>query len=129
MDDRVRKIIDLLENSRYRTTSLPSLAAAVGLSDSRLSHLFKHNTSLSIRSFIQARRLASAAHLIATTDRRISEILYEVGFTDPSNFNHAFKLHYRVSPREYRRTTRSRREKSAADYQPDARTQASFNYS
>ena len=48
-----------------------------------------------------------AAELIASTDERISQIGYAVGFRDPSNFNHAFKKSFGVSPKQYRSAARS----------------------
>jgi len=112
MDDRVRRTIESLENDEYRSISVSRLSASVGLSCSRLAHLFKRDTALSIRSIVRARRLANAAELIAATDRRISEILYSVGFSDPANFGHAFKHEFGISPRQYRASVRSRREKT-----------------
>lgn len=86
---------------------LEEIAARVGLSPSRLTHLFKQKTRLSIRDFIQASRLLHAAELIASTDERIAQIGYAVGFRDPSNFNHAFKKSFGVSPKQYRSGARA----------------------
>lgn len=48
-----------------------------------------------------------AAELIASTDERIAQIGYAVGFRDPSNFNHAFKKSFGVSPKQYRSGARA----------------------
>ena len=40
--------------------------------------------------------------LIVQTHERISQIAYSVGFGDVSNFNHAFKRRFHMSPRQYR---------------------------
>jgi transcriptional regulator GlxA family with amidase domain len=82
---------------------VPDLAARVGLSASRLEHLFKAHAMMSIRQYVLSLRLIRAAELIADTDERISQICYAVGFHDPSNFNHLFKRSFGVSPKEYRR--------------------------
>jgi AraC-like DNA-binding protein len=78
----------------------------VGLSSSRLTHLFTESAQVSIRAFIQERRLRHAAELLASTDERIAQIAYSVGFRDPSNFNHAFKRTFAVSPKAYRQAAR-----------------------
>ncbi|MFN2441771.1 MAG: helix-turn-helix transcriptional regulator [Thermoanaerobaculia bacterium] len=103
MDERVRRAISILESTGFRSTSVGRLADAVGLSCSRLQHLFKRETGRSIRAYVKGRRLELAAALMLKSNRRVSEILYEVGFTDFSNFNHAFKRTFGVSPRNYRR--------------------------
>lgn len=106
MDRRVLKTIEFLEFEGFRRFRVGELAQRVGLRASRLEHLFKHHTKLSIRNFVKRRRILHAAELIATTDERIAQICYAAGFTDPSNFNHAFKEHFGVSPREYRNARR-----------------------
>lgn len=102
MDRRVEKIIEILNTECHKRLRIADLAALVGLRTSRLEHLFKHHTNVCIREFVKRRRILRAAELIVRTDERISQIGYAVGFNDPSNFNHAFKDYYGVSPREYR---------------------------
>jgi AraC family transcriptional regulator len=102
MDERVRRVIDFLEAHRFRAPALGRLANAAGLSPSHLQHLFKRDVGVSIRAFVKTSRLRLAAELIARTDRRISEVLYDVGFSDFSNFDHAFKREFGATPREYR---------------------------
>lgn len=84
--------------------SIDVLASGVGLSASRLAHLFRDEIGTSIQSYVVERRLLMAAMLIIQSDERISQIAYRVGFGDVSNFNHAFKRRFAMSPREYRAT-------------------------
>lgn len=102
MDRRVRRIIEMLDLEPHCRLHVGELARRVGLGSSRLEHLFKTNARVSIRDFIRERRLAAAAALLETTEERISVIGYQVGFRDASNFNHAFKRRFGVSPRRYR---------------------------
>ncbi|HEX7151236.1 MAG TPA: helix-turn-helix transcriptional regulator [Thermoanaerobaculia bacterium] len=81
---------------------MPDLAARVGLSPSRLEHLFREHTRITIRDYLRDRRLRHAAAMLVETDERISQICYSAGFGDPSNFNHAFKKTFGVSPKQYR---------------------------
>lgn len=106
MDPRVATTIEFLEREGFRCFRLEDLARRVGLRPSRLEHLFKHDVKLSIRDFVKRRRILKAAELIVTTDERIAQICYAAGFTDPSNFNHVFKKHFGVSPRQYRNDRR-----------------------
>jgi len=102
-DRRVQKVISFLEETKYRTVRIRDLAKTIGVGPSRLTHLFKCETQQSIRKFVLERRLLEAARLLASTEKRISAICYLVGFTDLSNFNHAFKRRFGMSPREARR--------------------------
>jgi AraC family transcriptional regulator of arabinose operon len=83
--------------------SVEQLADEVGLSASRLAHVFREEEGKSIQSYIKERRLSMAALLLVQTHERISQIAYSVGFNDVSNFNHAFKRRYGMSPRQYRK--------------------------
>jgi AraC-like DNA-binding protein len=109
IDKRVRDVLSLLETEWRRTHPLEDLATSVNLCPSRLEHLFKSAVNRSIREFVQDRRLDEAAKLIATTYQRISEIVYFVGYRDVSNFNHAFRRRYGVSPRQYRAAMQEKR--------------------
>jgi len=103
MDRRIRSTIELLNRDSDGRISLSDLAQRVGLGPSRLSHLFKSHLNVTIRDFMRERRLAKAAELLATTEERISVICIRIGFRDVPNFNHAFKRHFGLTPREYRR--------------------------
>ena len=43
-------------------------------------------------------RLVKARRMVELTDKAVSEISYEVGFTSPSYFNKCFKDEFGVSP-------------------------------
>ena len=95
----MRSVLD----QQYRNPpSVEELAGSIGLSTSRLAHLFREDVGMSIQSYIVDRRLLAAAMLIIQSDERISQIAYRVGFNDVSNFNHSFKRRFSMSPREYR---------------------------
>lgn len=103
VDDRVEEALRVLETAVSRAVPVNELAAMVGLSSSRFQHLFKEQLGVSVREYIRLLRLEAAAKLVISTRQRISEICYAVGFTDPSNFNHAFKRRFGTSPGQFRR--------------------------
>lgn len=95
-------MVALLEERAATRVRVSDLARLVGIGSSRLAHLFKTDARISIRDFVREHRLDAAARLLATTEERISAIGYRVGFADASNFNHAFKRRFGMSPRAYR---------------------------
>lgn len=103
MDRRVRKTLEFLEARGYGRMRTSELADRVGLSGSRLGHVFKAQLGLSIRDFVRRKRLARAAQLIAETDLSIARIVELSGFLDHANFDHAFKREFGVAPREFRK--------------------------
>jgi AraC family transcriptional regulator len=54
-------------------------------------------------------RLRRAARLLAREDRAITDVAYEAGFADLSNFVRTFGRAAGVSPREFRRAARGDR--------------------
>lgn len=51
--------------------------------------------------FVRSVKLKKAAVLLEKSDMKISQIGYEVGFSNPNYFARAFKAKYNVSPSEY----------------------------
>ena len=102
MDRRIRKVTTVLDQEYRDPPTVEQLADEIGLSASRLAHLFRDEMGKSIQSYVLDRRLVMAAMLIVQTHERISQIAYSVGFGDVSNFNHAFKRRFAMSPRQYR---------------------------
>lgn len=106
-DKRVHVVIDVLNSNWQSKQIIAQLAATVHLSASHLSRLFKHDTGLSIHSFLRIRRLWHAARLLSTTEHRVSEICYNVGFSDLANFDRFFSSQFGQSPSEYRQSVQS----------------------
>jgi AraC family transcriptional regulator, arabinose operon regulatory protein len=102
VDRRVCKTCDILAMSWNKRVALAELSKNVGLSSSRLEHLFKMEVGVSIREYVLRHRLQAAAHLLAATDLRIKEICYRVGFGDFSGFDHLFKRTFGIAPSDYR---------------------------
>ena len=78
--------------------SVERLGMEVGLSRVQLYRKVKALTGLTPVELLRKARLERARKLIEKTDRSISEIAYEVGFSAPSYFNKCFKDEFGVSP-------------------------------
>lgn len=79
------------------------LGAELAYSRMQLYRKLKSITGLSANEFIRSYRLKKAASLLKETQMNITEILYEVGFTNRSYFTKCFKLKYEKTPKEYRK--------------------------
>ncbi len=83
--------------------SLTNTAGYVNLSASRLRHLFKAETGMSVVQYVKGLRLKKAKDLIETSALSIKQIMVEVGMKDKSNFSRDFKKTYGLSPAQCRR--------------------------
>lgn len=73
----------------------------MGMSKPTLYKKLKSLTNQSVSDFIRTIRLNKAARMMLTTNLKISEIAYQVGYSDPSNFSRYFTQLYGLSPKEY----------------------------
>jgi len=113
-DFRIKKAVRLLHKNSSLT--LTDLASGCTLSISRLSHLFKAETGLTLREFRNNCRFGAAMKMLATTDMPIKQIAYTLGYHHTSSFVRAFESRAGVSPSDYRRREiRDRREAGASD--------------
>ena len=100
-DVRIRKVIEAIESDP--AASISDLACQVNLSNSRLGHLFKAHTGLSLNAFMANERLDKAADLLRYTQMRVKEITYSVGYCQEPSFNRAFRKRFDCSPVSFRK--------------------------
>ena len=74
-----------------RTIKLEEVAAIANLSISAFCRFFKARTQKTFSKFVNEFRISVACKKLITDDYSISEICYQVGFTNLSNFNRQFK--------------------------------------
>jgi len=79
------------------------LASEVGMSTRQLQRRIRASLGLSAAGFIRTLRLERAAQLLQAKSGTVSEIVYQVGFTDANYFSRLFKHTFEITPSEYSR--------------------------
>lgn len=79
------------------------IAAAAGFSPNYLSRKFREATGFGLHEYLVFLRLRHAAQQLVDTERSITEIALQCGFSDSNYFKDAFKKKYGCTPRAYRR--------------------------
>ena len=82
--------------------SVQELGDAVAMSTSQLTRKLKALIDQTPAQLIRRTRLQRAADLVKANAGQLSEICFQVGFSDQSHFSRSFKKHFGVSPKEYR---------------------------
>jgi AraC-like DNA-binding protein len=82
--------------------SIEDLAADMNLSRVQLYRKVKSFTGSTPVELLRTARLKRGYHLLMTTDKSVSEVAYQVGFTAPSYFTKCFKEEYGVLPGDVR---------------------------
>lgn len=85
--------------------SLGSAAASVGLSATYFSALFKKEMGMNFSDYLSAVRIEKAKDMLCCTSKRISEIAYDVGYSDYRYFSQVFKKHTGLSPRKFQHSS------------------------
>jgi AraC-type DNA-binding domain-containing proteins len=106
LDSRVEMTLHLLTIKMKDDVKVEKLAQEVGLSASRLSHLFKDTTGETIIEALNRIRLNQAALLLEHTDRNASEAAYETGFRNYNHFAAQFVRRFGMTPGAYKRQFR-----------------------
>lgn len=102
LDERVRKAMDYLAARPAEPFRLNVLAKHCGLSESRLSHLFREQTGETPQVYSEELRLRLAQQLLVHSGLRVNEVAAETGFADPFYFAKRFRRFSKYSPSVYR---------------------------
>ena len=102
LNKAVKIVEDFMSDSNFY---VDDLGRELGLSRMQLYRKLKGLIGQSANEFIRTLRLKRAAQLIEQDALTISEITYEVGFTDLQYFRDCFKKQYGMNPSEFHRTS------------------------
>ena len=101
---------DLLDeyfaSDKPQTEGLPSVryfAEKVFLSPNYFGDLVKKETGKTPQEYIQTKLIDQAKEMIASTEKTVSQIAYELGFQYSQHFNRIFKKNVGYTPGEYRK--------------------------
>jgi AraC-like DNA-binding protein len=97
--NRILGIVNL--NMMNASFTIDNFSKELGMSRTQMYRKIKSLTGLSPNEFIRNQRIQRAGQLLQKSDLTISEITYEVGFTDVRYFRRCFKEYFKVNPSEY----------------------------
>jgi AraC-like DNA-binding protein len=102
MHPRVRKLLRLVAMRPVDDeSSLDALATEVGLSPSRLMHVFTESLGIPLRPYLAWLKLQRAAHAIST-GRPLADAAYAAGFADAAHMTRTFRKMFGVTPSSLR---------------------------
>ena len=98
----IRQVSDYIQCHYGERIGMSQLVRVARMSESSLARAFKRVFSTTPGRYLVITRLNAARKLLEETDKTLSEIAVECGFTDQSHFCHAFKVERRMTPGDYR---------------------------
>ncbi len=99
---RIKKVVEYLQEHYQEDIMLSEVAQMVNMSNSAFSHFFKRRTQRSFSDYLIDIRIGHACRKLLETNHNISEICYNCGFNNLSNFNRLFKKNKGCTPSKFR---------------------------
>lgn len=97
--EKLKGLID--EKMGDSALSVESLGTELGLGRVQLYRKTKALTGYSPNELLRIARLKKASSLLASTEKTVAEITYEVGFSSPSYFTRCYKEYFGESPTDF----------------------------
>jgi len=99
---RIGEALSHLERNIHREVNLEELASIAHMSRRSFLRVFQSATGTSPLAWVIEQRINRACNLLRHTDRRVTEIAFDVGFNDSNYFTRQFTKATGFSPRSYR---------------------------
>lgn len=105
LDPRIAALQEKLRALPEKRATLGELAAALGLSESRLTHLFRQETGVSLRRYLLWLRLGDAmARALSGTS--LTEAAHASGFSDSAHLSRTCREMFGINPQAVARHSR-----------------------
>lgn len=88
---KAQQIIDYIENNLFSPIEYNEIEKIVFYGKYNIMRIFSASTKYTIGEYIRVRRLSEAGKLICETDKTITEIAMECGYSSSASFAKAFK--------------------------------------
>jgi AraC family transcriptional regulator len=99
---RISAALRFIEANLREPLPLELLASTAKMSEFHFLRTFKQVMQVSPHQYILRARLRNAAVQLKTRRDKVLEVALDSGFGDLSNFNHAFRAEFGVSPTQFR---------------------------
>ncbi|KJK22731.1 transcriptional regulator [Burkholderiaceae bacterium 16] len=103
LDFRVRRAAEYIRQHASENPNVEHVAAAVGMSRSRLFDQFKACMGVSPQQYLDWVRVRHATRLLAQPGVTVGQVSHQLGFSAQSHFTRFFVQHLGLSPTEFRR--------------------------
>lgn len=101
--ERYHRISKFIYNNYMKKISLKDIAKREFLSSYYLSHEIRNMAGTNFKDFLNSTRVHESVKLLLDTEKTISEISEEVGFSHTRYYNKYFKMYYKMTPLQYRK--------------------------
>ena len=107
VEDENRRMLrarDAMDRDYALPLDVPNLASLACVSEAHFIRTFKATFGETPHRYLQRRRVERAMYLLRTSDRSVTDVCMEVGFSSLGTFSRTFRDIVGESPKEYRAT-------------------------
>ncbi|NGP87105.1 GlxA family transcriptional regulator [Fodinibius halophilus] len=101
-DQKVKQAQNYIENNYQDELTVDELAEKLAVSRRTLERRFKKATQNTITEYKQRVKVEAAKRDLETSRKNVSEVMYEVGYSDTKSFRNLFKRITGLTPVDYR---------------------------
>ncbi len=101
---RLCSVIDWISANFEKEIRLSEAAQIAQMNENAFSRFFSLRTRITFSAFVQELRLQKAAKLLVENDMSITQVCYECGYNNISNFNRQFLNQYHMNPMKYKKS-------------------------
>lgn len=106
--DLIQRILAHVLGNFAADIRISHVAEMAGMNESTFSRFFKRNTGNTFTDHLTKLRIGRACDLLANSGLPVTDICYEVGYSNISNFNRTFRQQRGNTPSAYRRLAQHR---------------------
>lgn len=96
-----KTVLSFISDHYTEKLTLEQLAASIPMNKNYFCHFFQELTGYTPMEYVNYYRIESACEQLATTDKSITEIAMDCGFSDTSYFIKIFRKYKNVTPAKY----------------------------
>ena len=100
--ERINKVFEFILNNYKEQIYVNDIASKLNMSVPAFSRYFKHHTRKTFSDYVTEIRIGHACKLLMEDNHTISEISYQSGFDNLSNFYRHFRKTVGIIPKDYR---------------------------
>jgi transcriptional regulator GlxA family with amidase domain len=99
---RLLRARDAMDRTYAQPLDIPALARIACVTDAHFIRTFRATFGETPHRYLQRRRVERAMFLLRETDRSVTDVCFDVGFSSVGTFSRTFREIVGCSPREYR---------------------------
>ena len=103
INDNINRVVSYISKNITSKLTLEQLAEISGFSLSRFKTKFKEEIGMPPAEYITLQKIKYAKKLLETTEKSITELSYELGFSSSNYFSAVFKKVLNITPQQYKK--------------------------